>query len=154
MKLTTKGRFAVTAMLDLALNESNRPVTLSEISERQSISLSYLEQLFNRMRKHDLVKSVKGPGGGYLLAKSHEDITIKSIITAVDEKIDATQCGGHENCHDGGRCITHDLWINLNTKILDYLDSLTISDLIANEDQKPINFDVKRNDLGRGLNTA
>jgi len=129
-------------------------VTLSEISERQSISLSYLEQLFNRMRKHDLVKSVKGPGGGYLLAKSHEDITIKSIITAVDEKIDATQWGGHENCHDGGRCITHDLWINLNTKILDYLDSLTIADLIANQDQKPINFDVKRNDLGRGLNTA
>jgi Rrf2 family transcriptional regulator, iron-sulfur cluster assembly transcription factor len=108
MRLTTKGRFAVTAILDLALNESEKPVTLADISERQSI----------------------GPGGGYYLAKKHQDITVKSIISAVDEEIDATQCNGKENCHEGGRCITHDLWASINTKILDYLESLTLAHLV------------------------
>ncbi len=130
MRLTTKGRFAVTAILDLALNESEKPVTLADISERQSISLSYLEQLFSRMRREGIVKSVRGPGGGYHLAKKHQDITVKSIITAVDEEIDATQCSGKENCHEGGRCITHDLWASINTKILDYLESLTLAHLV------------------------
>ena len=97
MKLTTKGRFAVTAMLDLALNEKNMPIKLSEISQRQSISLSYLEQLFGKLRNQGLVKSVRGPGGGYLVAKNHENISVKNIISSVDEKIDATQCGGKEN---------------------------------------------------------
>jgi Rrf2 family iron-sulfur cluster assembly transcriptional regulator len=130
MRLTTKGRFAVTAILDLALNESEKPVTLADISERQSISLSYLEQLFSRMRREGIVKSIRGPGGGYHLAKKHQDITVKSIISAVDEEIDATQCNGKENCHEGGRCITHDLWASINTKILDYLESLTLAHLV------------------------
>ena len=123
MRLTTKGRFAVTAILDLALNETEKPVTLADISERQSISLSYLEQLFSRMRREGIVKSVRGPGGGYHLAKTHQEITVKDIITAVDEEIDATQCSGKENCHNGHRCITHDLWEAINHKILDYLES-------------------------------
>ena len=130
MRLTTKGRFAVTAILDLALNETDKPVTLADISERQSISLSYLEQLFSRMRREGIVKSVRGPGGGYHLAKKHQDITVKAIITAVDEEIDATQCSGKENCHEGGRCITHDLWASINHKILEYLESLTLAHLV------------------------
>ena len=119
MRLTTKGRFAVTAILDLALNESEKPVTLADISERQSISLSYLEQLFSRMRREGIVKSTRGPGGGYHIAKGYDQITVKSIIIAVDEPLDATQCGGKENCHgereaSGARCMTHDLWATLN----------------------------------------
>ncbi len=115
MRLTTKGRFAVTAMLDLAMHEvadsvNIKPVTLAGISERQGISLSYLEQLFSRLRRQGLVSSVRGPGGGYMLAKTHADISVAEIISAVDENIDATQCGGHENCRDEGRCMTHDLW--------------------------------------------
>ena len=130
MRLTTKGRFAVTAILDLALNETEKPVTLADISERQSISLSYLEQLFSRMRREGIVKSVRGPGGGYHLAKKHQDITVKAIITAVDEEIDATQCSGKENCHEGRRCITHDIWASINHKILEYLESLTLAHLV------------------------
>jgi len=143
MKLTTKGRFAVTAMLDLALNEASNPVTLSEISERQSISLSYLEQLFSRMRRMGLVKSVRGPGGGYLTAMDYDAITIKKIITSVDEQIDSTQCGGQENCKDGNRCITHDLWESLNHKIFDYLDGLTLANLVESQrnKNKTIKFD-------------
>jgi len=145
MKLTTKGRFAVTAMLDLALNEASQPVTLTEISERQSISLSYLEQLFSRMRRVGLVKSVRGPGGGYHTALDYQAITIKTIITSVDEQIDSTQCGGQENCKDGGRCITHDLWTSLNDKILDHLDGITLANLIDSQrmknNDKTIHFD-------------
>ena len=142
MKLTTKGRFAVTAMLDLAMHESNNPVRLTEISDRQSISLSYLEQLFSQMRRKGLVKSVRGPGGGYLTALDYQTITVKDIIIAVDEKIDSTQCGGNENCQEGNRCITHNLWMSLNSKILDYLDGLSLEDLInsQNNDDKPITF--------------
>ena len=145
MKLTTKGRFAVTAMLDIAIHESDHPVTLAAISSRQSISLSYLEQLFNRMRKKNLVKSVKGPGGGYVIAKSYDEISIKEIITSVDEKIDSTQCGGNENCHEGDRCITHDLWTSLNHKILNFLDSLTLDDLVKKQivNEQPIEFKKK-----------
>lgn len=136
MRLTTKGRFAVTAMLDIAINElsesaSIKPVTLAAISERQDISLSYLEQLFSRLRRQGLVKSVRGPGGGYMLAKKHADISVAEIINAVDERIDATQCGGTENCKDEGRCLTHDLWSTLNDKILDYLSGVSIADMLA-----------------------
>ncbi len=142
MKLTTKGRFAVTALLDLAMNESNSPVKLSEISDRQSISLSYLEQLFSQMRRKGLVKSVRGPGGGYLTAHDYKNISVKHIIMAVDEKIDSTQCGGNENCQDGDRCITHNLWMSLNNKILDYLDGMSLDDLLKsqNKSDKRINF--------------
>lgn len=143
MKLTTKGRFAVTAMLDLAMNESKsasnntdiKPVTLSGISERQGISLSYLEQLFSRLRRQGLVVSVRGPGGGYRLAKSHSEISVAEIINAVDEKIDATYCGGQENCHDEGRCMTHDLWTALNHKILEYLAGVSLADMVATQHQ-------------------
>ena len=138
MKLTTKGRFAVTAMLDLAMSEAqhgagNKPVTLAGISERQSISLSYLEQLFSRLRRQGLVSSVRGPGGGYKLAKNYADISVAEIINAVDEQIDATQCGGNENCRDESRCMTHDLWATLNSKILDYLDGISLADMVASQ---------------------
>ena len=133
MRLTTKGRFAVTAMLDLALQNSDKPVTLADISERQGISLSYLEQLFSRLRRNGLVKSVRGPGGGYRIAKNQAEITISEIITAVDEQIDATQCGGQENCHDERRCMTHDLWASLNDKILEYLSGVSLADLVASQ---------------------
>ena len=139
MRLTTKGRFAVTAMLDLALNESihgnAKPVTLAGISERQAISLSYLEQLFSRLRRQGLVTSVRGPGGGYRVAKAHNEISVSNIITAVDELIDATQCGGQENCRDTGRCMTHDLWASLNDKILDYLSGITLADMVETQRQ-------------------
>lgn len=133
MRLTTKGRFAVTAMLDIALYEADKPVTLAGISERQSISLSYLEQLFSRLRRQGLVTSVRGPGGGYRLAKPHHEISVSNIITAVDELIDATQCGGNENCHDEGRCMTHDLWTALNGKILEYLSGVTLADMVETQ---------------------
>ena len=138
MRLTTKGRFAVTAMLDLAINEAKdapetKPVTLAGISERQDISLSYLEQLFSRLRRQGLVKSMRGPGGGYNLAKNQTEISIAEIINAEDEQIDATQCGGHENCRDEGRCMTHDLWSTLNTKILEYLAGITLADMVASQ---------------------
>jgi Rrf2 family iron-sulfur cluster assembly transcriptional regulator len=131
MRLTTKGRFAVSAMLDLALNEHDKPVTLAGISERQGISLSYLEQLFSRLRRNGLVKSVRGPGGGYLLAREQREISVSQIISAVDEEIDATQCGGKQNCHEDGPCMTHDLWTALNHKILEYLSSVSLADLVA-----------------------
>ena len=133
MRLTTKGRFAVTAMLDLALQNSDKPVTLADISERQGISLSYLEQLFSRLRRNGLVKSVRGPGGGYRIVKNQAEITISEIITAVDELIDATQCGGQENCHDERRSLTHDLWASLNDKILEYLSGVSLADLVASQ---------------------
>jgi Rrf2 family iron-sulfur cluster assembly transcriptional regulator len=133
MRLTTKGRFAVTAMLDLALNGGNRPVTLAGISQRQSISLSYLEQLFGKLRRHTLVESVRGPGGGYTLARDLDKLSVADIVTAVDEPLDATQCGGKENCRDERRCMTHDLWAKLNDKMYEYLDSVKLSDLVAQQ---------------------
>jgi Rrf2 family iron-sulfur cluster assembly transcriptional regulator len=135
MRLTTKGRFAVTAMLDLALRGGKNPVTLAGISERQDISLSYLEQLFSRLRRHELVESVRGPGGGYYLARPLADLSVADIIRAVDEPIDATQCGGKENCHDEHRCLTHDLWMGLNAHIYDYLDNVTLASLVAKQDE-------------------
>ena len=133
MRLTTKGRFAVTAMLDLALNEVDRPVTLAGISERQEISLSYLEQLFSRLRRNGLVKSVRGPGGGYRIAKPFIEISVSDIITAVDEQIDATQCGGNEDCHGDKPCMTHELWSSLNVKILEYLSGVSLAELVASQ---------------------
>lgn len=136
MRLTTKGRFAVTAMIDLALRCSNGPVTLAGISERQEISLSYLEQLFGKLRRRGLVDSVRGPGGGYCLARPLAEITVADIICAVDEPLDTTQCGGKENCRDEERCMTHDLWSTLNRKIHDYLSSVTLAELVSKQEQK------------------
>lgn len=131
MRLTTKGRFAVTAMVDLALRQTGGPVTLSTISERQHISLSYLEQLFGKLRRHKLVSSVRGPGGGYNLAQPLGTMSVADIILAVDEPLDATQCAGKENCIDGEkRCMTHELWATLNTKMFEYLSAVTLQDLV------------------------
>jgi len=133
MRLTTKGRFAVTAMLDLAMRQGGGPVTLAGISERQKISLSYLEQLFGKLRRYGLVESVRGPGGGYYLAKPTDEIAVSDIIQAVDEPMDATQCGGLGNCHDEHACMTHDLWITLNAKIFEYLSSINLTQLVAKQ---------------------
>jgi Rrf2 family transcriptional regulator, iron-sulfur cluster assembly transcription factor len=134
MKLTTKGRFAVTAMIDLALHEAHQPVVLADISQRQNISLSYLGQLFNKLRRYGIVKSVRGPGGGYRLKSCAEHITVAHIILAVDEPIDTTRCGGKGGCdgvgHEKGHCMTHDLWMQLNQKMHEYLDSVSLQDLV------------------------
>ncbi|MFM8338414.1 MAG: Fe-S cluster assembly transcription factor [Fluviibacter sp.] len=139
MRLTTKGRFAVTAMIDLGLNGGDKPVTLSAISERQSISLSYLEQLFAKLRRHNIVESVRGPGGGYCLARDATKITVADVILAVDEPLDATQCGGRENCKSEHRCMTHDLWSTLNRKMLDYLASVHLAELVESNRQRLVN---------------
>ena len=136
MRLTTKGRFAVTAMIDLALRGEAGPVALASVSERQKISLSYLEQLFGKLRRYKLVDSVRGPGGGYCIARPLTMVTVADIIRAVDEQLDATQCGGRENCHDEHRCMTHDLWSTLNSKMYEYLSSVTLADLVASEKHK------------------
>jgi Rrf2 family iron-sulfur cluster assembly transcriptional regulator len=136
MRLTTKGRFAVTAMVDLAMRQNRGPVTLAAISERQRISLSYLEQLFGKLRRNELVSSVRGPGGGYLLAKNLEAVSVADIIRAVDEPIDATSCGGKENCHDDQKCITHDLWAGLNEHIFEYLSSVKLATLVAKQKER------------------
>ena len=139
MRLTTKGRFAVTAMVDLSMRQTRGPVTLATISERQHISLSYLEQLFGKLRRHKLVNSVRGPGGGYCLAQATQKITVAEIVTAVDEPLDATQCGGKENCRqDETRCMTHDLWATLNEKMIDYLSSVSLADLVAHQAGKQV----------------
>jgi Rrf2 family iron-sulfur cluster assembly transcriptional regulator len=136
MRLTTKGRFAVTAMIDLAMHHGSGPVTLAEISGRQKISLSYLEQLFGKLRRHRLVESVRGPGGGYCLARDMEQVSVTEIILAVDEPIDATQCGGKENCHDDRKCLTHDLWAELNQRIFDFLGGVSLRQLVDNQKNK------------------
>jgi len=138
MRLTTKGRFAVTAMVDLAMRQTRGPVTLAAISERQHISLSYLEQLFGKLRRRKLVSSVRGPGGGYNLAQPAASVTVADIVTAVDEPLDATQCGGKENCADDKRCMTHDLWATLNAKMHEYLSSVSLADLVEHQSGKHV----------------
>lgn len=138
MRLTTKGRFAVTAMIDLGMRQQSGPVTLAGIGERQRISLSYLEQLFGKLRRHELVASVRGPGGGYTAARALELITVAQIISAVDEAMDATQCGGKQNCHAEDDqtetvCMTHHLWTGLNQKMMAYLNSITLADLVSQQ---------------------
>jgi Rrf2 family transcriptional regulator, iron-sulfur cluster assembly transcription factor len=130
MRLTTKGRFAVTAMMDVAMHGGSGPVTLAAVSSRQRISLSYLEQLFGKLRRSGLVESVRGPGGGYNLAKPQENLSVADIILAVDEPIDATQCAGKENCLDDRRCMTHDLWAALNDHIFTFLSGVTLAQLV------------------------
>ncbi|MBL0144104.1 MAG: Fe-S cluster assembly transcriptional regulator IscR [Betaproteobacteria bacterium] len=144
MRLTTKGRFAVTAMLDLALHSTNGPVTLSGISARQRISLSYLEQLFGKLRRRALVESVRGPGGGYNLARPSSLLTVADIINAVEESIDSTQCGGKENCHDNQRCMTHDLWEELNATVHGFLSRVTLAQLVENQRTKPVSVVAPR----------
>lgn len=130
LKLTSKGRYAVTAMLDLAFHNQSGPVTLSHISRRQDISLSYLEQLFTRLRRCKLVTSTRGPGGGYSLSRPADDIAVAEIIAAVDETMDTTRCSGANNCHEGTRCLTHELWDDLSQQIYQFLNEITLGKLV------------------------
>ncbi|ATC95897.1 Fe-S cluster assembly transcriptional regulator IscR [Pseudoalteromonas tunicata] len=138
MKLTSKGRYAVTALLDVALHTNVGPVCLAEISERQEISLSYLEQLFARLRKQGLVRSVRGPGGGYLLGKEASEISVGDVISAVDESVDATRCHGEGGCQKGVRCLTHSLWSDLSIRIEDFLNNITLAELVAKRDVQEV----------------
>ncbi len=138
MRLTTKGRYAVTAMLDLAVHGSKRPMTLADISTRQGISLSYLEQLFSRLRRCGLVMSTRGPGGGYRLGKPVDEISVAAVIGAVDETVDATRCGGLGNCQDDQTCLTHELWCELSGQIYDFLNGISLAGLVSRDVVKGI----------------
>ena len=138
MRLTTKGRFAVTAMLDVALHGTNGPVTLAAVAERQKISLSYLEQLFGKLRRRRLVESVRGPGGGYNLAREAAAISVSDIVRAVEEPLDSTQCGGRENCRENNRCMTHDLWEELNATVHEFLAGVNLAQLVEKQRTKPV----------------
>ena len=137
MKLTTRGRYAVTAMLDLAINGGSRPVSLADISGRQEISLSYLEQLFAKLRREQLVTSARGPGGGYRLARRGAEIFVAEIIDAVDESVDVTNCQGKGNCHQGETCLTHHLWEDLSAQIHDFLSQISLGDLMDGRGRRP-----------------
>ncbi len=138
MKLTSKGRYAVTAMLDVAIHASTGPVSLADISQRQGISLSYLEQLFSRLRKHGLVTSIRGPGGGYRLGRCSAQIAVSEVISAVDESVNATKCGGKGNCQSGHQCLTHTLWEGLSQKIEEFLKGITLSELVEESNVKMV----------------
>ncbi len=138
MKLSTRGRYAVTAMLDLALHYDRGPVSLAEISGRQGISLSYLEQLFAQLRREGLVSSVRGPGGGYRLGRGPEAIHVAEVIAAVNENIDATRCAGKGNCHEGEECLTHRLWHDLSAQIYDFLSNISLAEVIARREVQHI----------------
>lgn len=138
MRLTTKGRYAVTAMLDLALHSDQGPVSLADISVRQGISLSYLEQLFARLRQFKLVKSVRGPGGGYQLMGNTSEISVAQVVDAVSESLDATRCEGKGNCHEGEVCLTHHLWENLSEQIHRFLSDITLADLVSRKDIRAV----------------
>jgi len=157
MRLTSKGRYAVTAMLDVALHSQEGPVPLADISERQGISLSYLEQLFSRLRKNGLVASVRGPGGGYLLGKDASEIAVGAVITAVDESVDATRCQGREGCQNGERCLTHTLWRDLSERISGFLNNITLGELVNNQEILEVadrqNGETRRQPSGRILET-
>ncbi len=143
MRLTTKGRYAVTAMLDLAFHSQKKPATLTDIATRQTISLSYLEQLFARLRKAGMVTGVRGPGGGYKLSRPAAEINIADIIAAVDEPVDSTKCGGEGNCQDGLPCLTHDLWMGLSEQIRNYLQNISLGELL---DREPVTSVANRQD--------
>lgn len=138
MKLSTKGRYAVTAMMDLAIHDREGPVTLSDISSCQGISLSYLEQLFAKLRQTGLVEGVRGPGGGYRLGKPSHQISVADIIMAVDENIDNTRCKGSKDCNKGEKCLTHHLWNDLSERLYDFLDGITLSEFIKNPEVRKI----------------
>jgi Rrf2 family iron-sulfur cluster assembly transcriptional regulator len=138
LKLTSKGRYAVTAILDLAFHSTSGPVTLSDISKRQDISLSYLEQLFTRLRKQQLVRSTRGPGGGYSLNRPASQIAVAEIVSAVDETVDTTRCSGANNCHDGHQCLAHELWDDLSQQIYSFLNDISLQDLMEESSIKDV----------------
>jgi Rrf2 family iron-sulfur cluster assembly transcriptional regulator len=150
MRLSTKGRYAVTAMLDLAIHHEEGPVTLADISESQGISLSYLEQLFARLRRHGLVEGLRGPGGGYRLSRPPQDISVAEVITAIGEGIDATLCDGNRDCQDGEECLTHQLWTKLGREIYNFLNGITLASFIERDDVN----EVIRRQQGRASLTA
>ena len=153
MRLSTKGRYAVTAMMDIALHEKQGPVTLAEISQCQGISLSYLEQLFAKLRKEGLVKGVRGPGGGYSLARPSDQISVADIIQSVDEKLDMTKCGGKGNCSNGDKCLSHQLWFDLSCKLYKFLNGIKLDQYV---NRPEINELVMKQDAqyGRFLNRS
>ncbi|MEB3766476.1 Rrf2 family transcriptional regulator [Acinetobacter sp. MD2] len=138
MRLTTRGRYAVTALLDLALQPVDQTITLAEIATRQTISVAYLEQLFAKLKRHGLVSSVRGANGGYHLAKRAEEITVLEIIEAVNETVDATRCDHQGNCQNGAMCLTHDLWHNLSNHIADYLAKISLADLLVRDNVQTV----------------
>jgi len=148
MKLTTKGRYAVTAMLDLALHAKDTPVPLADISQRQGISLSYLEQLFAKLRRQALVQSARGPGGGYRLSRDPDAITVVEIINAINENVDATRCGGLGNCQENQPCLTHVLWKDLSDQIHTFLAGISLGDLVDKKDVQIIRS--RQDDLHKG----
>jgi len=145
MKLTSKGRYAVTAMLDVTIHAAYGPVSLADISARQAISLSYLEQLFSKLRKHGLVISIRGPGGGYRLGKCSAQIAVADIICAVNESVDATKCQGKGNCQGGEQCLTHSLWEGLSNRIEEFLQNITLAELVAKNDVQTVS--KRQNDI-------
>ncbi|HIG41799.1 MAG: Fe-S cluster assembly transcriptional regulator IscR [bacterium] len=151
MRLTAKGRYAVTAMLDLAVHRDEGPISLAEISERQGISLSYLEQLFAKLRRRELVQSVRGPGGGYRLSRSAGDIYVAQIVDSVDEIVDATKCGGRSDCQHGETCLTHELWSDLSDQIHQFLSSIDLASLIEKRQVREVaaRQELRREDLIR-----
>ena len=150
MKLTSKGRYAVTAMLDVTIHAESGPVSLADISERQGISLSYLEQLFSRLRKNGLVTSVRGPGGGYRLGRCSAEIAISDIISAVNENVDATKCAGKGNCQDGEECLTHSLWQGLSKRIEEFLQNISLAELVAKRDVTTVSN--RQDEIHNGVN--
>ena len=150
MRLTTKGRYAVTAMLDLALHEDQGPITLADISLRQGVSISYLEQLFAKLRRSNLVESVRGPGGGYRLAGGPEAISVAQIVEAVNDSMDATRCLGKGDCQDGQVCLTHHLWSDLSNRLREFLNDITLAELVSREDIQR----VRSRQDGRGCSSA
>ena len=151
MKLTSKGRYAVTAMLDVAMHSTNGPVPLADISERQGISLSYLEQLFAKLRKNGLVSSVRGPGGGYRLGTDACEISVGMVVRAVDESVDATRCQGQGNCQSGTRCLTHSLWGDLSNQISDFLNGISLAGLMHKRDVQFISVKQDKLQQEQGL---
>jgi Rrf2 family transcriptional regulator, iron-sulfur cluster assembly transcription factor len=155
MKLSTKGRYAVTAMMDLALHQEHGPVTLADISRCQGISLSYLEQLFARLRRHALVQGVRGPGGGYRLTRPATEISVAEIIVAVDESMDVTRCRGRQDCQSGSPCLVHDLWSDLSQQIHGFLRGITLGELAARPSVREVaRAQDARNSRTRGKTTA
>ena len=151
MRLTTKGRYAVTAMLDLALHADAGPVSLADISERQGISISYLEQLFAKLRRRELVRSIRGPGGGYRLNRPGEEIFVAEIIDAVDERVDATGCSGNSDCQDGHTCLTHHLWSDLSDQIHHFLSDISLASLVQRRDVQAVSARQRRSQPGQTI---
>ena len=149
MRLTTKGRYAVTAMLDLALHSDRGPISLADISGRQEISLSYLEQLFAKLRRNELVTSVRGPGGGYLLSRDAAEIFVAQIVDAVNEAVDATGCGGQSDCQQGQTCLTHHLWCDLSAQIHNFLSDISLASLVERREVQDVS--ARQNNRERQL---